>query len=208
MVARGNTSVGFNCDLWANGLCKVIQNTIFYSHCKTGGRREKKNQRINKNWDFFRSGYEFIHNVSWNSSSTICHSIDLWTHMTGNAHSAIPTASLATTEDGKGEKKPHKHSLHSALQSTSSTSASEPAGIRFVTSFYCMWWKHSASGLIWESKFSTISQPRRIGKPLFLSFLYIYAAALFCDKGWWGGCYFDRNTAPFLALTTPVMELV
>lgn len=36
----------------------------------------------------------------------------------------------------------------------------------------------------------------------------VFIAAPFWDSGWWGGCYFDRNILPVLALTALVAEFV
>lgn len=101
------------------------------------------------------------------------------------------TASVAKNEERKSQTTLFCEALpHRCLGDTSVT---------FVTYSYFMWWQYSASALYIEHFYNNFSTKKN-GR--------VFIAAPFCDSGWWGGCYFDRNILPVLALTTPVVEFV
>lgn len=126
-----------------------------------------------------------------NPSSTFWDSIDCQPYRPTLPSLQSLTASVAKNEERKSQTTLFCEALpHRCLGDTSVT---------FVTYSYFMWWQYSASALYIEHFYNNFSTKKN-GR--------VFIAAPFCDSGWWGGCYFDRNILPVLALTTPVVEFV
>lgn len=109
--------------------------------------------------------------------------------MTGDAHSAVPAASLATAEDGKGEEK---------TKNPKKTTPTQPTLCKTLLQRVLRSWPVSDLSLPFTACGENIQQVASSGRAhsqqflsqegsgslsLFYFVLFLYAAALFCDKG-------------------------